>query len=35
MCNALVEELWESLLTLAFEEQLPTIQLGQVVDSTA
>ena len=35
MGQALVEELRESLLTLAFEEELPTIQLGQVVDSTA
>lgn len=35
MCNALLEELREILLTLAFEEELPTIKLGQVVDSTA
>ena len=35
MCNALLEELKESMLTLAFEEALPTIDLGRVVDSMA
>ena len=35
MCVALLEELGESLLTLAFEEELPTIQLGRVGDSMA
>ena len=35
ICNALLKELRKILLTLAFEEELLTIKLGQVVDSTA
>lgn len=35
MCNELVNELKELMVTLAFEEPLPTIELGHVIDSTA
>ena len=35
MCDNLVDELKELMVTLAFEEPLPTIKLGSVVDSTA